>query len=312
MRTGAAVATAIALLSVAAPAHAQDATCSGDLGSLPDPQQGAVPLTFGIYPGGQAGQVFGPPAEPKPDDAVRTREALTPLRGDRKPFVVHLYVSFTGGADQGERIIDVERQLNPYEFRNELVLAYRPQGRRGDPDVRDFVAFTRAMVGRLGPRLDAIQVMNEVNNDLSPDASDGAYPGARDALPQAIVAAADEKRRRGLDRLEIGMNWFYRLTPDHEYAFWQELGQKGGPDLARALDWVGLDAYPGTFFPPGSRSREAMVNAMSSLRECYMPLAGLPATTPMHVSENGWPTGPGRSYEEQAVALEQMVRAVHD
>jgi len=55
-----------------------------------------------------------------------------------------------------------------------------------------------------------------------------------------------------------------------------------------------------------------MVNAMSSLRECYMPLAGLPATTPIHVSENGWPTGPGRSYEEQAVALEQMVRAVHD
>jgi hypothetical protein len=154
--------------------------------------------------------------------------------------------------------------------------------------------------------------MNEVNNGLSPDASDGAYPGARDALPQAIVAAADERRRGGLAGLEIGMNWFYRLSPDYEYAFWQELGQKGGPELARSLDWVGLDAYPGTFFPPGPRYRESMVNAMSSLRECYMPLAGLGRDTPIHVSENGYPTGPGRSDEEQSTALGQMVRAVHD
>ena len=51
---------------------------------------------------------------------------------------------------------------------------------------------------------------------------------------------------------------------------------------------------------------------MSALRECYMPLAGLGADIPIHVAENGYPTGPGRSYEEQAVALEQMVRAVHD
>jgi hypothetical protein len=313
MRAG--VAAILALLLWAAPASAQDPTCSGDLGSLPEPKGGAPALTFGVYPGGQAGQVFGPPADPKPDDQGKIDAALKALRGDRRPFVAHLYLSFTTGDGQEELVRRAQDQARHYAAAGvpaELVLAYRPAGRRGDADVRDFVAFTRAIVRRIGPQLRAIQVMNEVNNGLSPDASDGAYPGARDALPQGILAAADEKRRAGLDALEIGMNWFYRLTPDHETAFWQELGQKGGPELARALDWVGLDAYPGTFFPPGNRYREAMVNAMSALRECYMPLAGLPATTPIHVSENGYPTGPGRSYEEQAAAADQMIRAVSD
>ena len=303
------------VLTLAAPASAQDPTCSGDVGSLPTPKQGAPRLNFGIYPGGVAGQVFGPPAEAKPDDPAKIVAALAELRGGSRPFVLHLYLDWKNAADTEQRIRTAETLIDRYTARGyavEYVLTYRPQGRRGEPDVRDFVAFTRAMVRRIGPRLKALQVMNEVNNGLSPDASDGAYPGARDALPRAIIAAADEKRRLGLDRLEIGMNWFYRLTPEYEYAFWRELGQKGGPALARSLDWVGLDAYPGTFFPPGSRYREAMVNAMSVLRECYMPLAGLGKSVPIHVSENGYPTGPGRSYEEQVRALRAMVGAVHD
>ena len=315
MRAGVGALLAALLLVWASPAHAQDPACSGDLGSLPEPKQGAPAVTFGIYPGGQAGQVFGPPAEPKPDSRPDIDRALDALRGARRPFVAHLYLSFTGTAEQESLIRRAEEQVDHYAGRGiatELVLAYRPAGRRGDPDVQDFVLFTRAMVRRVGPHLKAVQVMNEVNNGLSPDASDGAYPGARDALPQGILAAAEEKRAAGLPHLEIGMNWFYRLGPDHEYAFWTELGQKGGPALAHALDWVGLDAYPGTFFPPGNRYREGMANGMSALRECYMPLAGLPATTPIHVSENGYPTGPGRSDEEQSRAANEMVRAVHD
>ena len=303
------------VLLFAAPASAQEPTCSGDVGSLPTPKAGAPPLTFGIYPGGLAGQVVGPPAEPKPEDPAKTVAALDQLRGGSRPFVLHLYLEFTGAGDQAQRVRSAEALIERYTARGyavEYVLTYRPRARRGEPDVRDFVAFTRAMVARLGPRLKAIQVMNEVNNGLSPDASDGAYPGAREALPRAIIAAADEKRRRGIDRLEIGMNWFYRLTPDHEYRFWRELGEKGGPALARSLDWVGLDAYPGTFFPPGTRYREGMVNGMSALRECYMPLAGLGKDVPIHVSENGYPTGPGRSYDEQVRAMDAMVRAVHE
>jgi hypothetical protein len=33
---------------------------------------------------------------------------------------------------------------------------------------------------------------------------------------------------------------------------------------------------------------------------------------PIRVTENGWPTGPGRSPERQAATLETVIRTVHD
>ncbi|MDX6638860.1 MAG: hypothetical protein QOJ01_2371, partial [Solirubrobacterales bacterium] len=100
-----------------------------------------------------------------------------------------------------------------------------------------------------------------------------------------------------------------------ENAFWTYLRDHGGRRFARAVDWVGLDSYPGTVFPPSEPTptgyADGMVNAMSVLRQCFMPIAGLGAGVPIHVEENGWPTGPGRSDARQAVALRQMVRAVN-
>jgi hypothetical protein len=55
-----------------------------------------------------------------------------------------------------------------------------------------------------------------------------------------------------------------------------------------------------------------MVNALSSLRKCNMPMAAIPDSVPIHIEENGYPTGPDRSYEDQRVAAETMLRAVED
>ena len=317
-RVGLAIAALLAVLSSAAPARAQDA-CSGPVGRGPPPAPGGAPLTFGIYPGGLAGQVVGS-ATPRPDDPAAIVRALADLRGDaRRPFNVHLYLSFTNAEDQEERVQEALALIERYGrlgYDVEYVLTYRPAGRRGEADVADWVAFVRSMVRRLGAvdGLRSLQVTNEVNNTLSPDASDGAYPGARDALVQGVLAADDETRRTGREDLEIGFNWFYRLDPETERSFWSELGAKGGPAFARAVDWIGLDAYPGTFFPPGGGTslRSSMINAMSVLRECYAPMAGIGSSTPMHIIENGWPTGPGRSPAQQAEAMNEMVRAVHE
>jgi hypothetical protein len=78
-----------------------------------------------------------------------------------------------------------------------------------------------------------------------------------------------------------------------------------------------LDAYPGTVFPMleppvGQGYRDGLVNAMSQLRECFMPIPGLGRRIPIHVEENGWPTGPGRSGHEQVRAMRQMVGAADD
>jgi hypothetical protein len=54
-----------------------------------------------------------------------------------------------------------------------------------------------------------------------------------------------------------------------------------------------------------------MVNAMSAIR-CYATIPGIPPSVPIEIGENGWPTFPGRSYDEQARILRVMVQAVHD
>jgi hypothetical protein len=81
------------------------------------------------------------------------------------------------------------------------------------------------------------------------------------------------------------------------------------------VDWVGLDVYPGTVFPPAEPpggERDGMVAAMSSLRECWLPRLEIPDSVPIHVEENGWPTGPGRGEEHQVEALRLMVGAVDE
>jgi hypothetical protein len=55
---------------------------------------------------------------------------------------------------------------------------------------------------------------------------------------------------------------------------------------------------------------EAIVSLIAWLRNDSLPEAGIPASVPIIIAENGWATGPGRPPERQAEALEQIVRAV--
>jgi hypothetical protein len=54
----------------------------------------------------------------------------------------------------------------------------------------------------------------------------------------------------------------------------------------------------------------AVKESVRTLRECMMPLAGLGRRTAVHIAENGFPTGPGRSEQMQSEVLEAMVEAV--
>lgn len=311
-RARAAVVAVVGLLALPATAAAQGGyACSGDFGT-PEPKPAKGKLRFGIYPGGPAGVVAGPRPPTIPEVQAKIDERVAQLRGGR-PFVVHLYSQYSGAATPAgavQKIADEARVYTRQGLLYEVVLTYRPPSY----DVAGYVGYVRRVVAALAgdPRVKAIQVTNEVNQPAAPDASDGAYEGARDALVQGVIAAKAEALLRGRPDLGIGFNWFYRLDPATEDSFWSELGRKGGAQFARSVDWVGLDAYPGTFFPPGpQRRREAMVNAFSTLR-CLAKVAGIPASTPIHVTENGYPTDPGRSYEDQRTALREFVQATHD
>lgn len=290
--------------------------CLGDLtgdgvARLPGPR-----LRFGINPAGVAGAV-GPAVEPAPEHPRKTLRALARLRPQHAPFVLRLNRFFwSDGAAGIDRFAALARHYTRHGYRIELQLRYHPKAER-EGDVQGFARWIRRVVRRFGPnrRVTGLQIANEVNfYPIAPDASDSSYAGAKDALIAGVLAADDEARRGGFDQLTVGFNWAYRTDPENESAFWTYLHDHGGAPFARAVDWVGLDAYPGTVFPPAELpggTGDGMVAAMSQLRRCFMPQAGLQAGVPIHVEENGWPTGPGRSEEQQVTELKAMVGAVN-
>jgi hypothetical protein len=295
-------------------AQGQGGGCLGTISA--DPKPGPA-LRFGVTPGVQTGQLGTGPEPPRtPEVAARQLAALAKLRPANGPFVLRLHRFFWSEGEAGiRRFLALAKRYTSRGYLVELQLRYHPTEAQ-EGDMRAWTRYVRSVVDRFGPnpRVVAIQVTNEVNLDFSPDSSDGAYERGRDALILGVKAAKERARERRFDQLEIGFNWAYRNSPSAEQSFWNYLRDHGGPAFVRALDWVGVDAYPGTFIPPFNSpggERDSLVNAFSSFR-CYSKGAGIPQSVPIHVEENGYPTGPGRSYQRQVEAMNTMVRAVHD
>ncbi len=321
MRPSLACIAALVTVLLAAPASANAQgypQCFGETEADNVQPQGGTALRFGITPGIQTGQLGTGPATPRtPEDPVRHLAALAKLRPPGGPFVLRLHRFFwSDGEPAVQRFLDLANRYTRAGYLVELQLRYHPSAEQ-EGDIGAWTAHVRDVVRRFGsnPRVVAIQVTNEVNLTFSPDSSDGSYAGARDALIQGVIAAKDEARKRGYNQLEIGFNWAYRTAPQDDASFWNYIRDHGGPAFVGALDWVGLDAYPGTFFPPveaPGEERDGMVNAMSAMR-CFTQGAGIPDSKPIHLEETGFPTGPGaRTEARQAQVADTIVHAVHD
>src|SRR5579884_975672 len=274
-------------------------------------------LVFGIYPGGAAGTV-GPSGAIKPEDPAKRLSALESLRAPGRPFVLHLYASYTGpgGWSAADQLGAQISQYTAAGFEVEPVLTYRPADGGSPADVSGFVQFTRGAVRAFGPSpgFVSLQVTNEANVGGAPNASDGYYAAVKDALIQGVIAAKAEARSDGFTQVKVGFNWAY-ATDSGETSFWKYLAN-GGPSFIRSLDWVGLDIYPGTWGPPigtdlSSGTVAAIRNALVGLRQRYMPLAGVPTSVALHICENGYPTGPGRTEAMQVIAMRAAVGAIN-
>jgi len=321
LRAASIVAVAVAAFGVTlcpAPAAAQgEASCVGEVEADTVEQRPGPLMRFGIGPLVQAGQIGPLPSPAVAEQPERTHSALARLRPASGAFVLRLNRFFWSDGQEGiRRYLDLAERFTSRGYLVELQVRYHPDAEQ-EGDIARWTEHVREVVRRYGanPRVVALQIANEVNITFSQDSSDGAYEGAREALVRGVIAAQEEARRLGHEHLEIGFNWAYRTDPASEESFWRSLRDRGGAEFVRALDWIGLDAYPGTVFPPAEPGledyRDGMVNAMSSLR-CFARIPGIPETVPMKVEENGWPTFPGRSREMQADVLRTMVGAVHD
>lgn len=283
-----------------------------------------APLVFGIYPGGAAGAV-GHAGTTKPEDPVLRLSALERLRPPGRPFVARLYAAYTGPGGYSVKQ-QIGRQLATYGragFQTEVALCYRPADGGSAADVAGFVAFVRASLRALArePGFVSAQITNEANVPGAPNASDGYYQGAEDALIQGVIAAHQLVHSDQHTQVKVGFNWGYS-TEQSERAFWSYLGRVGGGRFVNSLDWVGVDAYPGTWGPPlpppalaagdvGAAAAGFMHAMLRRTRSVYLPLAGIPARVPIIVTETGYPTGPGRTEATQVSVMQASVQAIY-
>jgi hypothetical protein len=273
------------------------------------------PLGMGIYPGGPVGTVSQTYA-PVPENTALRLQALQSLRGS-SPLTVHLYNAYSADSSDDAWNAQVGQDIAGYEaagIRVELVDEYRPTNSNASVDVPGFAAFVRGTVRRYGsnPLFVSLQVTNEANVTNAPGAADGAYSGVQQALVAGVEAAKSEIAADGYGQIRVGFNWAYSLSSS-QTKFFSSLAKIGGPGFARAVDWVGVDAYPGVWSSTATSPTQAasvMVNALRVLRQCLMPTAGIASSVPEHVSENGYPTSATNTYADQAAFVQAEVSAV--
>jgi hypothetical protein len=292
----------VLLLMIAAPAAAQSDACL--TADPPAPKAEPSALRIGITPriAGSAGALQGTAA---PEDLGRNAEALRTLRGADRQLVLRLNRLFWADGEQG--IEEFEALVDRYAaagLTSEIQVRYHPPaGHEGDID--GWERFVRLAVRRLGakPTVVGFSITNEAND------------GVVDALVRGVLAARDEGRRIGRPGLLIGFNVAWRWAPNSDAKFWNDIGARSTKAFRRALDYVGVQVYPGLVWPPvmrpGVSAGAEVAEALSLVRDCYMPMARLGRGIDLWVSENGYPTNLGRDEASQAEHLESTLRTVH-
>ena len=154
-----------------------------------------------------------------------------------------------------------------------------------------------------------------LNFPVSPNTSDGAYKNALDALVLGIVAAREELAQLGRADVALGFSYAYRYLPTSDADFWKGIAARATPAFRRALDYVGVQLYPGLVYPPvltpGESAGDATLEALALVRGCYMPLAGLGRRVQLWITENGFATNLGHTESEQVQDLATTVDDVH-
>jgi len=261
---------------------------------------------FGIYPGGALGTDSGMSSGP-PDDPAKVKAALAALQGDARQFLVRAYERFSDAETPsrwpGPSPMGFEQYLTDGR-KLDLVLMF--QSARGD--IAAYGEWVRAMIRKHAQSLYAVQVTEEANFINGPDCIDGPWPNVREGLVQGVKAAKEEARRLGID-VKVGFNSTPTFGPSAE--FWTGIGAIGGRDFVDALDYVGLDFFPDVF-RPAEDVREAALTVIETMRQVWLPAAGISDAAPIHITEHGWPTGRARSCERQCEVIETVIRMLFE
>jgi hypothetical protein len=285
--------------SVSAAASASPGITSGGPLCLPIAPSSSLapaqPLRFGVDVGLAGNLTPVSTTTPVPIDPSKEATALADLRPPSGTLVVRLNRLFWSGGEPLLQQFAQEAQMYAQSgYDVEVQVRYMPPAGDVD-DISAWVAYVRHVVDVLGPnqQLVALTITNEVNFNVSPNTSDGIYPGAQDALIQGIEAAADEAQKDGFgSRMKMGFTFAYRFDPATDAELFDYIGSTGGNAFRSALGFVGIDDYPGTIYPPayppGDTAAKEVSEAIATMRDCYLPLAGITSSVPLWITENGY------------------------
>jgi hypothetical protein len=263
-------------------------------------------FSFGIYPGGQLGTPAGMTSG-VPDNPDMILDALDYLQGEHYTLSVRCYIIYKGR--------DLAPEFNPADPQRyavngrllDLVLCFH-SFEEGVLGWKDFIDQT---IREYHPYLGKLQITEEANVNLP--VLDGHYPGSRVALVEGVVYAKHILNEMGLS-IPVGFN----ATPDFNphKSFWKEIKSLAKPSFYHALGFVGLDFFPDVFRPlPGGGGEDALESAIryliSQYRQTDLLQASISEKIPIHITENGWPTGAGRSQEQQEDRVEKIIRTIY-
>jgi hypothetical protein len=310
---GVSVATILAAGGSAARAQAGGDLC---LSANPPPISGPPErLRFGITPLA-AGSAGATQAQPKPEDPQAALRELQRLRPARRQLILRLNRMLMSDGEAGiRRYASLVDGYAAAGFDSELQVRYHPAPDQVG-DMGAWTGYVKSAVDILGkrPAVQALTITNEVNFPVSPNTSDGSFAGALQAIVTGVVEARRELDRIGRPDVELGFSFAWRWLPTSDADFWRRLGALATPEFRNALDYVGLQIYPGLVYPPVSTPQAAgddTVEALTLLRDCYMPQAGVGRNVDLWVTENGYATNLGRTEPDQRVALKATLDSVH-
>jgi hypothetical protein len=265
-------------------------------------------MRFGLYIGSTAG-TDKDLAEGKPDDPAAIHNILNELESNQHPLVIRGYIHYLGDGKIGNEAPENIIQYATATRKIDLVLCYRAL----KYNAGDWTATINHIIKKYGHHLCSIQIAEEPNlKDVY--SGDGSFDNIEKALLDGILAAKEEITK-SKNRIQIGFNTAMSFNPND--TFWSLIGSDNFKLFREVIDYVGLDFFPDVFKPlPEDGFPENLTNAVKYVlhhfRNVILNSAKIPLSVPICITENGWPTAGGKSYERQALIIETIIRALNE
>ncbi|WP_240416012.1 hypothetical protein [Paenibacillus periandrae] len=271
-------------------------------------------LTFGIYPLSVAGTPFGLAVGPQ-DNYEKIQLALRDLRGETKKLMPRNYLIYT--REWESKMFSNADRFSRAGLLGDLTIGCGDWTNQQEPGIElaSWLDFIRKVINQYGTQLASLQITNEPNLSFM----EGSKPYIMQALLEGVITAKKEAREHNLP-IKIG----FGSVPDSPAAvphFWDNLAKSGGNTFIESVDFVGHNFYVDVFDDQPLELKEipaSVERILRNLRDKDLVTAGIPASVPIRVTENGWPTGKNpvanieRTYEQQAKVLEMVIRTIHD